>query len=253
MSPNSSFKVITRIYSDSEVNYKGNQATMAKLKYSGIKIPMIIHSYRTGGESVKTGSLRSDSSFEVIMHFDYDSSLTIRNGDTVKTPTESLAGMKIASVYTKDNKLIGIQVLNGKLPDDLKQVLAKTIEDLYKKIKFPVKPMNIGDSFKQTIPVKIPLGSAPPIEMKMKVEYKLMKVEGYKAYFNTIYKMTLNDSLETLKINLTGNGTGKLIHDLQKNFAIENNSEMKMKEIITTKEIETIVTSTSKSYFKVLE
>ena len=253
MYPNKSFKVFTRIISDSQVNYSGSEETMAKFKYSGIKLPMIMHSYRADEESVKTGSLRSDSSFEVSMKFDYDSSLTIRNGDTLNTKHQSLAGLKMVCVYTKDHKMTGIEVIGNKLPDNLKQEIAKMAEDMYKKIKYPKKPLKIGDTFTQYIPTQIPLGSYPPIDMKIEVTYKLMKVDEHRAYFNTVTKMSLIDSLGTIKINLKGRGTGNSIHDLQKNFAIEHNSEMTLKEVITTNVFKTIVTSKSKTYYNVVE
>jgi len=252
MMPNSNYKIITRIFTDSEVNYKGSDEVIARLKYSGIKIPMEVNGYRSFGESIKTDSLNSDSAFGIIMNVDYDSSLTIRNGDTLKVPRISIAGVQFAGIYTKNKLFKNIEVISGDLPEQLKSQIPEMIENMYKNIKYPDKPLAIGESFTSNIPMKIPVGSYPPINVNIVTHFNLNRVDRYKAYFNTIVEMSMKDSLKGVTIYLTGNGTGNLIHDLRKNFTLEYNSIMDMHEEISTDKLETLVKSKTKSYYQVV-
>lgn len=250
--PNSSFKIVMRIYTDSKVNYVGDSSFTERMNNAGVKLPMLINSYQAFGMSAKTDSLSKDSTIKMTSVFDYDSSLTIRNGDTVSSPRKSLAGLKIASVYSKDHEVKGVEVIGDNIPEGLKEQLAEIIGKMYKTIKYPDKPMEIGESFKQNMPTQIPISSNQSINMNIEVTYTLKSVDGNKAYFDTMTKMAVNDSLSSVIFKLNGEGTGKLVHDLERNYPIESRGEMNLNEKIITPEITTIISAKSKTYYSVI-
>ncbi len=253
VNPNSSYKMIMRITMNSKVNYDGDSLFIEKLNYQGVKLPLSIETYKAIGMSAKTNSLRSDSTFVMTSSFDYDTSLTIRNGDTVNTPMKILEGLKIASVYSKDLGVKGIEVIGSNLPEEQKHLIAEMVGKMYQNIKYPDKPMKIGDSFTQTLPTQIPINTQKIIDMNIQVTYALRGVDGNKAFFDTITKMALNDSTGAVKFILNGEGSGKLIHDIQRNYPIESNSNMILDEKIVTPTLTTIITAMSKTYYKVLD
>ena len=88
--------------------------------------------------------------------------------------------------------------------------------------------MKIGDQFTQEIPMQIPIANLAPVNLKIVAKYKLKKVEKNLAFFDIVHEYELSQENKEVEFDISGNGEGKLIHDLLMNFFVEHNSNSKM-------------------------
>ena len=66
----------------------------------------------------------------------------------------------------------------------MRNVLKTTLENVQQAIKFPEKPMKVGESFNSEIPMTIPMEGMNPISVKINMEYLLTEIKDGKAFFD---------------------------------------------------------------------
>lgn len=98
-----------------------------------------------------------------------------------------------------------------------KDAMKKMIDGIVKQAIMPDTKVKVGGSFKQEIPMEIPMG---PMSLKLlsTTTYKLTKVEGNSAFFDTDLIITMNGSIEGQDVKASGAGKGKSIYDIKNNF-----------------------------------
>lgn len=98
-------------------------------------------------------------------------------------------------------------------------------------VKFPDKPMTVGESFTQDMPFPIPMLGADS-KIAIKCIYKLTDVKGNLAYFDVALTFDMNldktSAGNNLSLKGTGRGNGKMIYAIDKNFAVGNKSNLDM-------------------------
>jgi len=118
-------------------------------------------------------------------------------------------------------------VAGQKLTDTSAQNVSKMMNLVQKNIKFPDRPMKVGESFTQDMPLNIPVGHNMKIESK--VIYKLVSVADGKAYFDINQTMDMRIPIQGDAINLSGEGTGKMVYSIKDHFATAYSADMNLK------------------------
>ena len=114
------------------------------------------------------------------------------------------------------------------MPSQAKQLALEGVKDMLTKIDYPKKTLKIGETFVQDVPIDMPLGGGA-VKMNDKITYTLKKVESKKAYFDVVHNISMDGSLaDGLSMKGSGNGTGKMVYDIDTKYPVVNNGEMSM-------------------------
>ena len=96
----------------------------------------------------------------------------------------------------------------------------KMVQSFQNNLKFPDKPMKIGDTFEQDMPFNIP-GMGSDMKIGAKVSYKLISISGGKANFNITYNMNMDMAAGKsipAAMHMTGGGAGTMEYDIATNY-----------------------------------
>lgn len=242
---------------DMNMDMTGDEQTMSHIKASGTKLPMVIKLESTMLSEMLSGPLdRSAATFPLSINYKNINIHTTIGDKTIETPTNKLIGQEIEAVCDTAGKLQFKPITDTGATAQLKSTVTKMISNILTQMKFPEKPMHIGDSFTQEIPLNIPI---PGVKMdaQIKIIYKLMAVSNGVADFDMEQNVVFNfDTSEKVTMNGTGNGkgTGKVKFDIkncmmtnmQSNLAFNFNLKMEKINMIIkaqmTQNCETVIT-----------
>lgn len=169
---------------------------------------------------MKTGSVNSKKEFPISMSMQMLPSTMTVNGKT--TPTPTAANNVMPSMYGKCtvDGLPRIDSIPGTaMNDSVKTAVSKMVEGFQNNLKFPDKPMKIGDTFVQSMPFNIPMMGAG-MKTDIKVTYKLISILAGKANFDTNYLMDMNMAVgkTPVSMHMTGGGGGTMEYDIATNY-----------------------------------
>ncbi len=214
-------------HSVSEVSFLATPDILKKLKKRGVQNPMSVKSHLKLLEQLKTGGLRKDSTFTIEMKVDSASDKDVINGIKKNGVMNSIfKGMRMTGYYTRKNTIDSIRIYDDSLTADIKKYVSSFVSKMVEKVKYPRKPIVIGDSFKQVLPMQMNLPNGTRMKLKTIMKFTLMRIEANKAYFQTKSKVELDQDDPNVSVELTGGGKGELIHDLKKNYMIEKKTRM---------------------------
>lgn len=140
---------------------------------------------------------------------------------------EQMDGAKFIGKISKDGAMSIQTVESEKMLPQMKDMMKGMMESTLSKNLLPIKTLKVGESFTEETPIEMPM-SGFTMKLKDVATYKLEKVEGRKAHFTQNHIVTLDMDVEGQNMKGTGTGTGTLVYDLDKNFTLENNTNMKM-------------------------
>ncbi|HEY9166097.1 MAG TPA: hypothetical protein VIS48_08055 [Candidatus Kryptonia bacterium] len=239
LAPNSTYNISMDIRSESTIKFVADNETLALLHNSGLKNPTKSSSVQKVEETIKSGNAGSDSSFFVRMTINkFDNVRRVNGVESSTGPGISMSGLEVTGIYTKENRLTNIRIEGGKLTEEMRTAIGTMAENALGNIRYPDKPMAIGDSFQQQMPMVIPIPGYSPARLEMVVSYKLTRVDGDTAYFDNTYTMKMDQEEHEYKMELSGGGAGTLKHDLRRNFFIADMSRMKMDAKVKTDKFE---------------
>ena len=252
LEPNTTYMLSMNNHSVSEVSFLATPDILKKLKERGVQNPMTVKSHLKLLEQLKTGGMKKDSTFTVKMKVDSASNDEVINGITKNGKMNSMfEGMRMTGYYTRKNTIDSIRIYDDSLPTDIKKGVSAFVTRMMDKIKYPHKPMVIGDSFKEVLPMQMNLPNGTRMKLKTIMKFTLMRVEANKAYFQTKSKVELDQDYPNISVELTGGGKGELIHDLKKNYMIEKKSRMTMSIRVDMGRIVMLNKMTTNSLYKV--
>src|SRR5690606_20842380 len=121
----------------------------------------------------------------------YDKMETVlkMEGREIKQP-DKLAGLKIKG-HIAENGKISVDEIEGSTSQEIKSSIERTISQILNSVQFPSKPMKIGDTFIQEVPMVIPAGENS-MNMLIKVNYTLKEVKGDQAFFDYTQSIDLD-------------------------------------------------------------
>jgi hypothetical protein len=223
--PNHIYRMETSTQSKLELDLLGNAQLVANLKDKGIQLPMHIDSSQRLIASIETEQNKPDGSLPASITYEKVDFINKMNNKEMNLGlANKLEGLKIYANVINGNKVEIERFEGGDIDENMKKVIPQVIENIQKSIKYPEKPLKIGDKFTQEIPIQIPIPGFTTVDIKIISNYELRRVEKNLAYFDVVQEIKMLQADPKYKMELSGNGGGTLVHDLIENFSIEFNS-----------------------------
>lgn len=233
--PNKKYKTQVKTTSYTEIEFIADQEIMDRLKSQGVELPIITESETNMSTDIITHELDKNGEFTATMEYGKMISNTTINGKTT-TEEKPYSGMKILGKYDVDNKFKVDSIIGEKVSQQMRTVLKTTLESVQQAIKFPEKPMKVGETFTSEIPMTIPMEGMNPISVKIDIEYLLTEIKEGKAFFDIKQTVGLDMSQEQLNIIASGTGAGTAQFDIKENFLTKYQSELPMSMTIKINE-----------------
>lgn len=169
---------------------------------------------------MKTGSVNGKKEFPVVMNMQMSPATMTMNG---KTSTVPMPNKSIPTMYGKCglDGLPRIDSIPGTpMNDSIKTAMNKMMEAFQNNIKFPDKPMKVGDSFVQDMPFNLPMMGGG-MKTEAKITYKLISIAGGKANFDIASTMNMDMAVgkgSPVAMHMTGGGTGSMEYDIATSY-----------------------------------
>lgn len=227
--PNHSYKTSTVSDMNMTVNISGTPQEMAKMKAGGTKFPMLVHMVNNVDCSMVTGQKTADESFPTQFHYDnLNTSITV-NGKEVQHVTNPLINQNIYGKYDKTGALSLDSVSGKALDDQSKAMLMNIIQQLVSKVKFPQKPIKVGETFDQVVPMSLPLNQMQ-VQVSVKASYKLVKIEGDQAFFDIVQTVSGKFDITKEHMTMTANasGNGSMVFGINENYPLSYKTDMQL-------------------------
>lgn len=228
--PNHTYNGVTTITLNCRVNLSGNDTIISKIQQQGISVPVIADvSVKIKG-NIKTGNADGIGTFPMSSKINFDDLNVNVNGKNIPVPIDKIK--TTATVYghvDMSGRLRADSIGGGqKLTDTAAEKVTQMMEMVQKSIKFPDRPMKMGETFTQDMPMNLPI-SGNKINLDSKVIYKLTRIEGGNAYFDVQQSMDFSLPVEGKILNLSGGGTGKMVYSIKDHFATDYETNMDLK------------------------
>ncbi len=218
--PETKYSEILEQSSHMTIKYHGDDAFIERLEDKGIKNPTVTDKSSKTLAEFKTGKLTDGVHFPLSMEF-----ISTTSSDGKKVIPD---GTIIYGKSTIDSMPVLDSISSPGMEDDMKQVLLKTMGNLFTQITFPAKKLNVGDTFTHQLPVSIPIGGLT-VKMNISTIYKLTKIDNGIAYFDItqVYNFTLDE----FTTEGGGTGSGQVKYDIANKFYCyyQETSDMNMK------------------------
>lgn len=199
-----------------EVSYKADEEIIAMLEAQGIKNPTITEETTTTISEATTGKLN-------VGEIPVTVKVSVDNGKEVKiVPDNTIIK---GSVNAKG--IPEFTSVEGDMDPTIKEIFMKGIQATMGQIITPEKKVKVGETFTVNQPLSIPIGPAM-MNIDDAAVYKLVKIEGKKAFFDVSHTYTINSDIGGQQMKGTGFGTGKIIHDVDANFPVKQDLTMTM-------------------------
>lgn len=238
--------------SKSVLDFEGPKNIIDKIKANGTILPMVTENTSKFITKMTTDSIDINKNFKAIMEYGDIELVDKINGEEKKSHSP-VSGLIIKGVYDEKYSFQIDTMISETLDQNLKNTLKASLEGIHTQIKFPEKPMKIGDSFDQNISMPIPIADLTQVKVNIKTNYTLNKIKGNKANFNL--KQTVSLDLETNQFNvkISGGGEGTTVFDIKKMYVTKNETNLVLDLALNVNDlvIKTKIKSTSKHKVKI--
>lgn len=219
--PNKKYETENLTYAKSYMNFKGDENFIKALKKQGISLPIISETSIISISETETG-IEKNNKIPFVTNFKKVVKTQNQNGIETTTP-DALEGSLIYGFY-EDKKVSKIDsIQSDKLSPEIKIMLKNVIENSTQKINYPDKPLKIGDTFEQNVPMEFPLANFGKTTFLINTKYLLKEIKNGIALFDTTIDFILNSEIPEVKLNSSGSGKGFVEYDIINNFT-KNNS-----------------------------
>lgn len=186
--------------------------------------------------NITTGQANANKDIPLTMTYDKFLVSMEQGGKKMEQPAPAFANLKMIG-YAKGGKTLQIDSISGLPQKDeaTKKMMKEMIGKLQQSVKFPERPIKVGDTFNMVTPFKMPMQDLGNLAMNINIHYMLKEIKEGKAYLDITQELTLDMvNGEKGSMNATGNGTGIIIYDIAKKFItqmdINMTTQMNMKE-----------------------
>lgn len=200
-----------------QVDFKGRLEDMDKLKQSGIKLPMIMIYTSAIDYKIQTGVLNKMDSFPAVISYFNGFSTTTLNDKEIENKPNPLANQKAYGQCNNEGTLRLDSISGKNLDENMKRSLVTLVNSFLLQIDFPEKPLKVGDSFTQKLPLNMPI-SGENLEVIISIRYKLIEIKDNMAYFDLYETGDFKSILKNGVLNMKGHGIGKLEFSIIDNY-----------------------------------
>jgi hypothetical protein len=230
--PDHKYSSVIMMGMDMHVNMTGNEQMAEKLKAQGITMPLALKVKINLSGDINTGKIASGGAFPLTVDYSVQDLLVDFGGNEIEPLKGKNIGVKIYGHDLPDGKIIADSSVVNNKKDTSQKAISGMLNSLQNQIKFPDRPLKVGDTFTQDAPMNLPTTSkinAGDSKTSVKSTYKLTSIADGKAYFDVTQTMDIEVSVKMVKVVLTGDGSGKLVYVVKDNFPASFNDTMNMK------------------------
>jgi hypothetical protein len=233
--PNHNYASNITMHNNIELNFRGTEEELEKLKGEGVHNPMAIVGATSMDYNVKTSSYNKGQIFPVLISYTNVVNKQLMDGKELPLPKNDLIGRNIYG-HSDLSGALSVDSVSGKSnnKDSLVNIVATILKTINKQIKFPEKGIKIGELFTQDMPMNLPImGNSVPVAMK--ITYKLTDVKDGIGYFDVGQTTTFSMTTERGPLDIKGKGTGKLQFSIKDSFPVhyESNTELNYNMVIS--------------------
>ena len=213
---NTTYKQVTKTVTDLKMTYGGSQEILDALKAQGVENPMVQKQETDVTTTTKTAKAGKDKVIPFTMALDMGGEQGAMLGKVnFYGNIKPGQGPAIDSIYAPQ------------MEANVKDMMKKMLDGMLKQAVFPETKVKVGGTFKQEVPMELPMG---PITFNLKstTTYKLTKVEGNNAYFDTDIIITMDGTIEGQDVKASGAGKGKSVYDIKNNFMVKTDAAADM-------------------------
>lgn len=234
------------------LNVNGDVAEQEKLQAAGLRMPIVLKSEENVITEINTGhATGNQAAFPVVIRYSNMMSNQTLNDKVLPRGKNQLFSRYIFGKSDADGNLKVDSIAGIEINNDIKAAVIRMLSRLQERISFPDKPMNIGDTFSQEVPVSVPIPGVDA-QFKVNVTYKLVAIANGMAQFAIDQSGKINFHSKQKDMYLTGIGDGKgdgsFKYDMDKNYITDMQSELSFKYMMNIRNITmtgTATTSTS--------
>lgn len=250
--PEQHYATQTKTSVNMSLNVNGDIVEQEKLQAAGLRMPIVLKSEDNVIAEVNTGHAMGDqSTFPVVIRYSKMMSNQTLNDKVLPPGKNQLYSRYIFGKSDADGNLNVDSVAGMEINNDIKAAAIHMLNKLQERISFPDKPMNVGDTFSQEVPVNVPIPGVDA-QFKVNVTYKLISIDNGVAQFAIDQSGKINFHSKQKDMYLTGIGDGKgdgsFKYDISKNYITDLQSELSFKYMMNIRNITmtgTATTSTS--------
>lgn len=217
---------------DMDMNMNLGDSTMAKaLKDAGQPSSMLMKMDMTMAVDLSTQAANAKKDVPLTATYtDFVMKATM-NGQDLPIPQTTLKGFGFLGHYSDVTKKIKIDGIKGDTTNAAVRASAETqLSQIFNQFSFPDATLKIGDTFEQTVPVSLPVGTGST-EVMTKVKYTLKEIKGNEAIFdaNQVLDMTMDLPQGAGKMTMNGSGKGSMVYDIAAMFPVRSVIDMNFK------------------------
>lgn len=186
---------------------------------------------------IETGSLIDKNTFPISFEVVKKERKGTINGTKLETEKNKLVGIRALGT-TDFNGNMNFTKFEGKnLSQNEQEFLATIFKQMAKSLtQSKTKPVAVGESFTQKVPLNIPIPGLANISLEMTQIYTLESIINGIATFDGTYKLKLLQSPEdesVVNIKASGEGSGKIVYNTEKKVNTNTTSSFRIKGKIT--------------------
>ena len=216
------------IESTAEINFDGDEEVMKQLVASGVQLPMEVASVNNFTTKIRTGQADSKDEYPVQIGYTDVTLKQTMNGIELPGAANPLEGMRSFGKVLVDGKLHIDSVAGDGVTQQMKDNIIQITENIQSKIQFPKKPVKVGESFDQEVPLSMPVAGMQPVELVVKLTYTLDEIKKGKAYLSVVQNITMNFDLPQGNTEAAGSGQGTMVYYIKKQYVENYTTDMKM-------------------------
>jgi len=214
--PNTQYVTVIKTSSTTKMDFKGAEEKVQAIKSQGITLPMVVGNSIELKTDMRTGSLESNETFPAYIEYGDVVSTQVSNGEESKLESP-ISGIRIEGYY--DPQIFRVDTIIGdKIDENTRYTLRSTLENVQEQITFPEKPLKVGDSFTQRLPMSIPVAGLEPVQVLIETTYVLSSIENYIARFDIEQDIRLDATVKQTNIESSGTGTGISEYDINNQY-----------------------------------
>lgn len=188
-----------------------DQKSSTSISYGADMEPMVQEAAINMIQTFKTGKLTGNSMpivMTMVPEKGSDAAAVMPNGATIYGSVKN------------ENQVQFDSISGDGMQEQTKSMMMTMIKTMASQYVVPERTVKVGESFSVDVPMDMPMG---PITMKMntKTTYKLVKIEGKKAFFDLVTVIDISGDMSGQEMKGSGSGTGLLVYDIDKNFFTE--------------------------------
>lgn len=247
LKPEKTYRTVVTTDMSSELNFEGNQEMVDQMKANGITLPVIMTGRTEYGAVTTTSAKLKDGRLPVKIHYATVAGTTIVNGKEMQTQPNPLEDLTLLGHYDTKNLLKIDSIAGSSFNAQMEQMIISMVEKFQALVVFPEKPLKVGDTFEQKVPMDLPMAGVT-IKININILYTLKSIDNGFARFDVEQTLSLATNMPDAKMDLSGGGKGTVDFDVNNTImsAFTTDMDLKLKMVVKEMTVDSSVKTSTK-------